>query len=407
MYNGYMPHERKRYLSELLKSVLNVSPIVGILGHRQVGKTTLLMQHCSQYFSLDDRDTFDKIESNPKNFLKNHHKLKVGLDESQLLPELFTALKEQVRTDKRPGQFILSGSVRFTSRRAIRESLTGRIMNLELLPMSMSEIKNLPLSNAVDKILTTDSLLKLDDYFEIESKRRMSLFAQIDESIERGGLPGVCFIRNKKLAENKIAEQLSTILDRDIRQIYPTSLSYTQILDFVRELSKIEGRPLQFSKIKAQTKLQESTQKKLLYALESVFLIRPMPIEGGRKGMTLFFEDQAESHYLSLRKSNSKESWTGLCYRNIRVPLFYELGKNYRYFSFLTKGKSNVPFAVQSPSGILGFIPIEGDRPEHADQIHANSFLKHYANSKIIYVCKSKKIEIMSDRIAILPLVVF
>jgi len=114
MYNGYMPHERKRYLSELLKSVLNVSPIVGILGHRQVGKTTLLMQHCSQYFSLDDRDTFDKIESNPKNFLKNHHKLKVGLDESQLLPELFTALKERIKDQDNlssPAQYALQVAV--------------------------------------------------------------------------------------------------------------------------------------------------------------------------------------------------------------------------------------------------------------------------------------------------------
>jgi predicted AAA+ superfamily ATPase len=65
---------------------------------------------------------------------------RTALDECQLAERLFPALKERVRKDKRPGQFYLSGSVRFTSKRLIRESLTGRIMTADLFPLTLSEL---------------------------------------------------------------------------------------------------------------------------------------------------------------------------------------------------------------------------------------------------------------------------
>ena len=72
-----------------------------------------------------------------------------GIDECQLAPALFTALKLRVQAFKKTGQFVLSGSVRFTSRKAIRESLTGRIFNLELLPLTISEANRLPLFDLI------------------------------------------------------------------------------------------------------------------------------------------------------------------------------------------------------------------------------------------------------------------
>ena len=70
-----------------------------------------------------------------------------GINEAQLCSPLFPALKQWVRTNKAKEQFILSGSVRFTSKADIRESLTGRIISLELLPFTIAESAQLALAS--------------------------------------------------------------------------------------------------------------------------------------------------------------------------------------------------------------------------------------------------------------------
>ncbi|MCM2323751.1 MAG: AAA family ATPase, partial [Oligoflexia bacterium] len=152
-----MPHSRKRYLRELLLHALRHSPLVGVLGHRQVGKTTLLQQLTENYLSFDDEAVLERVSRNAKDFLSNEaapsKTSPIALDESQLAPSLFPALKELVRRSPRPGQYLLSGSVRFTSRKAIRESLTGRIINFELHPMSIAELESRPLPDLCRRAL--------------------------------------------------------------------------------------------------------------------------------------------------------------------------------------------------------------------------------------------------------------
>lgn len=114
-----MPHLRVRYLERELFKLLGFSPLVGVLGHRQVGKTTLVASLGKEYFSLDLRTTHDEISADPFGFLSSVKKCPTVLDECQTLPELFPALKEFVRKNKKPGSFLLTGSVRFTSRKAI------------------------------------------------------------------------------------------------------------------------------------------------------------------------------------------------------------------------------------------------------------------------------------------------
>ena len=114
-----------------------------------MGKTTLIEEAAGAYVSLDDQDARSRATLDPKTFLRKEISRSpagrpAGLDESQWVPELFPALKEHVRVHKRPGQFLISGSVRFYSRLAIRESLTGRIVNTELLPFSVAELEGLP-----------------------------------------------------------------------------------------------------------------------------------------------------------------------------------------------------------------------------------------------------------------------
>lgn len=112
-----MPHLRKRYARPICQNLLKFSPIVGVFGHRQVGKTTLLEVLSGSYTSLDDLTAREQASQNPRAYLADALKVTksgkpAAIDESLWCPELFPTLKEHVRTHKNPGQFRISGSVR-------------------------------------------------------------------------------------------------------------------------------------------------------------------------------------------------------------------------------------------------------------------------------------------------------
>ena len=357
-----------RFAQAIVEKLVSFSPIVGILGHRQAGKTTLLQKLAKNYATLDDEETLELAKESAKKFVGQFSGSLNGIDECQLAPNLFPALKERIRKNQKPGQFILSGSVRFTSRKAIKESLTGRIVNCELLPLTVSELAHQELPTTCLKILKANNLDNVIENLEIETKSRIFLDKDIDTYLEKGGLPGICFIRDDKVRDSKIAEQLNTILDRDVRMIYPTSLSFNQLLDFLAELAKSEGQPIKHSSIARQVGISEATQKKLLYAFESVFLIRRLEIFGGRRGFVVYLEDQAECAYLQGRSRDEQLNFEGLLYRNLRAQFRYAIGLKTREFQYLSRGKARIPFAFECEFGALGIIALEGDTKDRKNK---------------------------------------
>jgi predicted AAA+ superfamily ATPase len=399
-----MPHLRTRHIQLIYQKLIRLSPIVGIFGHRQVGKTTLLEQSVKHYETFDNHETLASATDHPTQFLKRLTQYPVGIDEAQLLPSLFPALKEWVRIHKRPGQFVLSGSVRFSSRRAIRESLTGRLMGIELLPLTLTELHQESLPE------TAIELMKLENFehFTSELAIKSGEFAQrshlIDKYLEAGGLPGVCFIREPKFRGAKLQDQLSVILDRDIRLIYPTTLTLRETELYARELASQEGNPVRFTLLRKKIKLSEATQKKLLQAFEGVFLLRVLPIEGSRKGLSIIFEDQAEAKYLSHSKIPKKTQLAHLIFRNLREQFNYRPGENANYFSYMSRGGVRVPFAIRTEMGELGVIAIEGELPSKKDLFAAQSFVRTYGNGKCLLVTfGTKTVKPFGSRILQLP----
>lgn len=387
-----MAHLRTRHLAVLYQKLVQMSPLVGIFGHRQVGKTTFLEASVVRYETFDDEMTLQEAVQNPTGFLSRLRPHAsgsigpIGIDEAQLAPSLFPALKEWVRTHKRPGQFVLSGSVRFSSRKAIRESLTGRIMGLELLPMTLTELDKSPLSESLQSLLTYKDLQLFVDQIHFSKsvfeKRRLL----IEQYLDKGGLPGVCFIRDQKFRSSKIQEQLQTILDRDVRLVYPTTLTLREIETYIRALASKEGEPIRFTLLRKQIRLSEATQKKLLQAFEAVFLLRILPIEGTLKGLSPVFEDQAEARHLSQNQIPMKTQLSHLVFRNLREQLNYRPGQNATYFQYRSRGGVTVPFALRTEQGELGIIAIEGTEPTKKDLFGAQSFIRSYGEGKCLLV---------------------
>lgn len=132
-----------------LQSHLRQFPVVGILGPRQSGKTTLarsvakIKKNPVTYFDLENPEDLTRL-ADPMLTLKPLRGL-VILDEIQRRPELFPVLRVLADRPGNPARFLVLGSASPDLLRQSSESLAGRIVYHELGGFSLDEIgiKNL------------------------------------------------------------------------------------------------------------------------------------------------------------------------------------------------------------------------------------------------------------------------
>lgn len=135
--------ERRRH-QETVAGLLRRHPVVGILGARQVGKTTLAQQLAARYdgdsFFFDLEDPTDQARlAEPMLALRDLRGL-VVIDEVQRRPELFPVLR--VLADRReiPAHFLVLGSASPELLQQTSESLAGRIFYHDLGGFDLDEV---------------------------------------------------------------------------------------------------------------------------------------------------------------------------------------------------------------------------------------------------------------------------
>ena len=135
-----------RHIQSHLQTLLAHFPCVVLTGVRQCGKTTLLGTLPGEWRRFDMENSTDRQQllADPDLFFRLHAD-KVVIDEVQLAPPLFPALRVAIDRDRsRKGRFLLSGSSSPELVKQISESLAGRVARLEMAPLSLSEAWQLP-----------------------------------------------------------------------------------------------------------------------------------------------------------------------------------------------------------------------------------------------------------------------
>lgn len=130
----------KRIYIQKLRELLKNFPVVAVLGARQVGKTTLckeLLSEARRYFNLDDITTLNLAEHNPETLLDVAEN--VTIDEIQRAPSLLLEIKKRVDEERKPGKYLLTGSANIELMPKLQETLAGRIVFLEMFPVTLFE----------------------------------------------------------------------------------------------------------------------------------------------------------------------------------------------------------------------------------------------------------------------------
>ena len=266
-----------RYIEPILKATLADTPVVCVLGARQVGKTTLV-QHLEperDYISFDDQNLLQAARNDPMGFVQGLPK-RVTLDEVQRVPELLPAIKLSVDQRRTPGQFLLTGSANLLLLPRVQESLAGRIEVIHLHPLSELEKQD-------GDISLLQELLSGELKTQIASNG--GVVPGIPEAICQGGYPEPN-TRNAVGARRWFRQYLKAIIQRDVQDIASIH-NVEELVRLVELLALRTGSLLNVSNVSRALGLDRETTEKYITILERLFLVRRTPAWHRNRGKRL------------------------------------------------------------------------------------------------------------------------
>lgn len=263
----------------LVRERLGQFPAVGLLGPRQIGKTTLakiIAQETPSVY-LDLEDPRDRIKiSDLHAYLELHPGKLIIMDEIQHMPEIFSSLRGIIDAKRQGGQkaghFLILGSASLDLLRQSSESLAGRISYVEMGSINAQELEPSPIP------LSTLWL--------------------------RGGFPDSLLAETTAHSLEWRTSFIKTYLERDIPQIAPHIPAAT-LHRLWSMLAYDQGCPQNDSKMAQNLTISSQTVARYMDLMEDLFLIRRlMPWHGNyRKRLVktpkVYVRDSGIMHALS------------------------------------------------------------------------------------------------------------
>lgn len=251
----------KRKIEKEILQLLEEFPAVGLLGPRQVGKTTLSeilaaeLKPTPVYLDLETPSNLAKIEEPESYFDLQTGKL-IILDEIQRVPELFAILRGVIdrkrKKGQRTGQFLILGSASLDLLKQSSETLAGRIAYKELTGLMVDEVGN-------DKA----GVLWL-----------------------RGGFPD-SFMSNSDEASLRWRQNfISTYLERDVPQ-FGGRVPANSLRLLWTMLAHNQGTQLNVAQLGANLGVTAPTAKRYIELLEDLLLVRAIRPWAGNIGKRL------------------------------------------------------------------------------------------------------------------------
>jgi uncharacterized protein len=138
-----------RHAAPRILRLLQGFPVVTLTGPRQSGKTTLMrtLLPDKPYVTLEAPAQREFARNRPAEYLRQFPQGAV-IDEAQNAPELFSELQGVVDASGQMGQFVLTGSQNLSLLSRVTQSLAGRTALVELLPLSIAELRGVGLLEA-------------------------------------------------------------------------------------------------------------------------------------------------------------------------------------------------------------------------------------------------------------------
>ncbi|WP_170175820.1 ATP-binding protein [Sulfurimonas crateris] len=252
------------YILELLESF----KIVTIAGPRQSGKTTLSKKIAKElgfkYYTMDDETILKAAQDDPLTFAKQLAKTPSVIDEVQMAIELVKALKMVVDEENKNGMFLLTGSADLFKMSAIKESLAGRMVSVDLFPFSQYELQK-KRENFID-ILFGNAVADINF-------KAISVEEQV-EIITKGGFASV-YNKPQRVSHTWFESYITARIEKDLSLIKRVSQeNKSEIFKLLSLLAHNNANLLKYNSLASHLAIKDMTVKSDIEILEALYIVK-------------------------------------------------------------------------------------------------------------------------------------
>lgn len=270
-----MKEYRKRIADKILNIKLEGKGAILIEGPKWCGKTTTAEQFASSILYMDDPESKDQniymAEISPKRLLTgNTPRL---IDEWQLAPKLWDAIRFEVDHRGEMGQFILTGSAVPVDTKDITHSGTGRFSWLTMRPMSLYE------SGDSTGQVSLKALFSGETEIDGESTLKIERLAFL---VCRGGWPQSINMRDE-IALNQAMDYYDAVVRSDINRADQVQKNPERVQRLMKSYARNQGSQVSNAVLVQDIEtndgfsINEITIASYLNALRKIFVIEDMP----------------------------------------------------------------------------------------------------------------------------------
>ncbi|HAY18761.1 MAG TPA: AAA family ATPase [Rikenellaceae bacterium] len=278
-----MDNYKKRVADQLLADKLDASGAVLIEGPKYCGKTTLASQQASSILYMADTDT---LSQNLALARTNISKLLAGktprlIDEWQIAPQFWDAIRSEVDKRDEDGQFMLTGSAvppkpkkdengNIIEEENIHHTGTGRISRLKLRTMSLWESEESSGTVSLEKLFTDPDTI--DGISDIDLDKLAYLTC-------RGGWPKAVLKKSEKAALAQAFDYYDSVVSNDIKRVDDIDRDEELTKRIMRSYARNQGSQATVGTILADIKnngdkqMSDNTVYNYIKALKEIFVI--------------------------------------------------------------------------------------------------------------------------------------
>lgn len=267
-----MKNYHQRIADSLLNFKLHSKGAVLIEGPKWCGKTTTALQIAKSSILMQDQDNLkdylELAQIRPSALLQGETPHLI--DELQVAPQLFDAIRYEIDKRDEFGQFILTGSATPYDISKINHTGTGRISRMTMRTMSLFESGE---SNG------TVSLKEIfDGNTEVEGTSNIDL-SELSYLICRGGWPKVVDIKDQRIALQQAIDYYDGVINSDISRVDDIKRDPNRAARVLRSYARNIASQAKLSSITQDIKSNEEinfsddTVSSYIKALKSIFVI--------------------------------------------------------------------------------------------------------------------------------------
>lgn len=270
-----MKKYRKRIADEILVRKLEGKGAVLIEGPKWCGKTTTAEQFAASVLYMDEPEKKEQnitmAELNPKHLLAGA--VPRLIDEWQLAPKLWDAIRFEIDHRGELGQFVLTGSAVPPDTKEITHSGTGRFTWLTMRPMSLYESGDSTGDVSLKELFTGSA--------EIDGASTLSI-ERLAFLVCRGGWPQAVDMR-EEIALDQAMDYYDAVVHSDINRADNVQKNPYKVRRLMRSYARNQGGQVpntvlaQDVSANDETPISEETVASYLNALRKIFVVEDMP----------------------------------------------------------------------------------------------------------------------------------